>query len=308
MTIQKYLITIIQLLISFLCLFFIFDEIFSKNPNYEFRIISNYINLFYLIFIMFMGYMLNSFRLKIIVHDKISFLDILKANIISSFFSNINSLGSDIIRVYMFKKKMKLISSFTYVLCDRIIGVTSKLILIIISLLLLIKINFILIIFALLTLIFLVYFLFLKIIPFFIIKFKKHKFYKKIMFDETIFYKIAKTQKLLSLISVSLIAHFFQVLFIYLISFFYDNNILFMHSLLVGPITMVLSALPVSFGGWGIRELTMIAGYNFFDIQTEVALSISITIGLISLFVSFFLTVILFIINFINNLRTLNND
>ena len=81
-----------------------------------------------------------------------------------------------------------------------------------------------------------------------------------------------------------------------------------MHSLLVGPITMVLSALPVSFGGWGIRELTMIAGYNFFDIQTEVALSISITIGLISLFVSFFLTVILFIINFINNLRTLNND
>ena len=99
---------------------------------------------------------------------------------------------------------------------------------------------------------------------------------------------------------------YFQVMFIYLIRVYFENNIEFLYSLLIGPFTTAILSLPISFGGWEVREITMIQGYNLFNINPDTALIISITIGIINLIITFAFTVMVLILQFIKELSSVN--
>ena len=76
--------------------------------------------------------------------------------------------------------------------------------------------------------------------------------------------------------------------------------------MIIGPFVMAISSIPISIGGWGVRELTMIQGYNFFNIQADTALRISITIGIMNLLISFIFTIMILIIQFFKDLLKIN--
>lgn len=54
----------------------------------------------------------------------------------------------------------------------------------------------------------------------------------------------------------------------------------------VMPAVAVVSALPISVGGWGVREGMMVAGLAFFSVPPEAALALSICYGLAGLLVA----------------------
>jgi uncharacterized protein (TIRG00374 family) len=49
------------------------------------------------------------------------------------------------------------------------------------------------------------------------------------------------------------------------------------------PIALLASVLPISVGGWGSRELGLVALYPFFGTQPPVAMAVSIAFGLATL-------------------------
>ena len=56
--------------------------------------------------------------------------------------------------------------------------------------------------------------------------------------------------------------------------------------LLVVPITNLLTALPISIAGWGVREGVMIAGLGYLNVSAEAAFALSILYGILMLVVS----------------------
>jgi len=63
-------------------------------------------------------------------------------------------------------------------------------------------------------------------------------------------------------------------------------------------IVMFAASIPISFAGWGVREISAIYAYGAIGLKAEQALSVSIIIGLMSLFLLIALTVIALIIPF----------
>jgi glycosyltransferase 2 family protein len=55
--------------------------------------------------------------------------------------------------------------------------------------------------------------------------------------------------------------------------------------MLMQPVTLV-TALPISIGGWGVREATIVALFALVGVSSEAALALSVQIGLIGLIVS----------------------
>jgi glycosyltransferase 2 family protein len=50
--------------------------------------------------------------------------------------------------------------------------------------------------------------------------------------------------------------------------------------LLMLPVVLLLSSIPISFAGWGLRESVMVAGLGFAGIQAADALAISVSFGI----------------------------
>ena len=58
------------------------------------------------------------------------------------------------------------------------------------------------------------------------------------------------------------------------------DEVLWWHAVLVVPGTLLVSAIPVSLGGWGIRESSMVFGLTAFGVSDAGALALSIGFGL----------------------------
>jgi glycosyltransferase 2 family protein len=57
----------------------------------------------------------------------------------------------------------------------------------------------------------------------------------------------------------------------------------FVDVLLIIPVTNLITVLPISIAGWGVREAVIISGFGFLGINSEAALAISIFYGLLIL-------------------------
>lgn len=69
-------------------------------------------------------------------------------------------------------------------------------------------------------------------------------------------------------------------LMFYIIALGLDAPIGLLECLFVVPVFTVLASLPISYAGWGVRELSCVALLQFFGVPTETAVMVSIFYGL----------------------------
>lgn len=98
-------------------------------------------------------------------------------------------------------------------------------------------------------------------------------------------------------IFISLLIQFGAILIVYVISYDLEKLIDIRMLMLLIPGMTIITSLPITFGGIGLRELTFAAGFSLINISKDV----SIIIGLNYTILLFFVTGILLLINEIKN-------
>lgn len=81
----------------------------------------------------------------------------------------------------------------------------------------------------------------------------------------------------------SLSAQTFYFISVYFISLSAGAHFSFFDLMTVLPVITLVASLPVSFGGWGVREGAFVVGLGLIGIPTEMAFVISIEIGLLTM-------------------------
>ena len=81
----------------------------------------------------------------------------------------------------------------------------------------------------------------------------------------------------------SVVIHFMTCIMIYLLARGMEIELSFLQSLFLVPTIILISALPLSFAGWGIREGVMVYLLDHIGIAGSDALAISIAFGLVML-------------------------
>lgn len=84
----------------------------------------------------------------------------------------------------------------------------------------------------------------------------------------------------LFLFGVIFIGHFMLITAIGLLAYGLHIQLSFMQALIGIPIALLFSAIPITPGGWGIRESTMVVALGQFHVIPEAALGISILYGI----------------------------
>lgn len=82
------------------------------------------------------------------------------------------------------------------------------------------------------------------------------------------------------LVALSAAIHLLSVVVVMLLGWALELPITFFDSLIVVPTVILLTTLPVSVAGWGVREGAMVAGFGLLGITTEGALTLSVLFGL----------------------------
>jgi len=88
---------------------------------------------------------------------------------------------------------------------------------------------------------------------------------------------------LFKLILISLVAQLFFFIAIYLLSISASVNLGFLQIMTVLPVITLIASLPISIGGWGVREGAFVYGLGLLGVPMETAFLVSIQIGLISM-------------------------
>jgi uncharacterized protein (TIRG00374 family) len=85
---------------------------------------------------------------------------------------------------------------------------------------------------------------------------------------------------------LSFLIQLIQVLMLLFIAKSFKISIPFNVGMILIPIIFLISTIPLSFAGWGLRESAMIMGLGFFNISAINSLSISLAYGLLQIFSS----------------------
>lgn len=85
-----------------------------------------------------------------------------------------------------------------------------------------------------------------------------------------------------TLFMMAIATHFMNLVIIYILAQEVDMPVTFFEVLYLAPFPILASLLPVSIGGWGIREGAMVAAFSLIGIPAAKTLSASILFGLLS--------------------------
>ena len=88
------------------------------------------------------------------------------------------------------------------------------------------------------------------------------------------------------LISQAILAHGFFCLAIWLLANGIGAPLTVVESLLLIPPVLLIIMLPISIGGWGIREVSMVGFLSLAGVSTEAALTLSVEFGLLTIIAS----------------------
>ena len=210
----------------------------------------------------------------------------LKHYFIGSLFSQAmpSSIGGDAYRVITLAKKgHKKAHSFYSVLIDRVMGLFGLLLIITLGLF---NANFdfldnyllngisLLLIMGFLAIFFLM-FLYKLPLP-------KHKSINWLMILSEHFHQSFKGSiQIIRQLVISVFIHLFVVTAIYFIALSLGLHQPFWVFLLFVPISLLLTMIPISFAGWGIRESAMVFLFSLVGASNEVVLTMSVVYGLI---------------------------
>lgn len=103
------------------------------------------------------------------------------------------------------------------------------------------------------------------------------RYLKVLLLDKSLLARVALT---------SLIAQFSFFVSVYVLLNFTDTDLPFIDMITVLPLITLIASLPISFGGWGVREGAFIYGFGLLGVPMETAFLISVQTGLIGLLVT----------------------
>ena len=81
----------------------------------------------------------------------------------------------------------------------------------------------------------------------------------------------------------AIIGHFLMILSAYFLSLAFGINSLFWMWLVIMPVVILVTALPISINGWGVREFAMVHLWGLFGIAESEAFLISICVGIVAI-------------------------
>ena len=275
-------------IISISLIYIVFD-------NYGHDIVNTFklININFILIILFISiiqYLLSAYRWMYIsryTNLNISFVNSIRFYYISTFMNNIfpGGIFGDIFRIYYHaenkKEIFKLGRSFQSVIFERLSGQIMLLSFFIMSLSLYFILNQKYIAFLYLSILLLIVFYIFKYI--FKLKIKKYIYYKKYgqnflkVFTGEVFWR-------------HIILSFFVVIsyiLIYIISAIsLGLHIDYFAFLVFSPIILFSMTLPVSIGGWGVREFTALLVSFLLGLSASVSISVAIMYGVLNLICS----------------------
>jgi uncharacterized protein (TIRG00374 family) len=85
----------------------------------------------------------------------------------------------------------------------------------------------------------------------------------------------------LKLLALSLLGHVLASLAVFVLAEGLGEPLAFLDSLALLPSVILITMIPLSFAGWGIREGAMVVMFGFAGVTPEVALSLSVLFGII---------------------------
>lgn len=87
----------------------------------------------------------------------------------------------------------------------------------------------------------------------------------------------------LPVLGLSVVVHGLIVLTVYVIAIGLGLNVGLFESLVLVPAVILLSTLPVSLGGWGLREGLMVIALGLAGVPAEAALTVSVLFGIVQI-------------------------
>lgn len=231
-------------------------------------------------------------QVSIILGHRFTINFAIRIQLVGLFFNQIlpSTIGGDAYRIWQIKSKIGgFQDAINSIIGDRVVAFFSLLILISINILLL---NFAISYYLIIYLIMLMFVIF-------IFKFKKYRF-KSYQYLESInffqpltrfIYSIDSlfiSRKFILLVIISFIIHIMSSLIFFDISNSLNLDISINIFLIITPLILIITHLPISIGGWGVREGSMIFFLSRVGVHDESALAISIFTGLIQMLAGFF--------------------
>jgi len=293
---MKYLVLLAKLFCTGLLLYFVFRGIdFTQTKD----ILYSHKGLLILglgVFIMLVQNMIGGLRLKAIISIfdfKASSLFGIKLWFIGNFFSQIliSFVGGDAMRlVSLVRAGMPYGQSARAIFMDRVLGFVSLQILYFISVFYLLyllnagTVRWGIIGLGIISLVTIVMFFALGFMP---ARYHQIRYVGKILDLAAISrYLYAAKMETLYVLLLNCLVHLCNIVAIYVIAVALGANITFFNAFMIGIPVMYISMLPFSIGGWGLRENSMIIGFAILGLSSEIALSVSIIIGIAMLIAS----------------------
>jgi len=87
----------------------------------------------------------------------------------------------------------------------------------------------------------------------------------------------------LSLLLSALLASIILILGLQVLMIAFDVSITWSQGAAILPVVMLLTSLPISFAGWGLREGAMVLGLGIYGVPQETALALSLIYGILHL-------------------------
>ena len=280
---------IFKILISFVLIFFLFNLIDIESVSKNIKKFS-YLNFLFIFGMLFIQNLTLSFRwicLLKLMDIKMPFYNIISIYWSGLFFNQLmpSSFGGDLVKVIIATKTGHPFTSIsTTIVLERVIGLLvfcfiSLISLIFVELLIDNKLKMIIIgvpIFLISSILFV--FFFSKIVIFFI----PFQIVKKLINELVRGMKKLIIQKynFLLIVLTTVISHFCMFIIIYSLFKSLIMDFDFLIVLYVMPIVFIISSLPISIAGWGVREASMVGGFLLFAINPEISTIVSIIFGL----------------------------
>jgi len=94
---------------------------------------------------------------------------------------------------------------------------------------------------------------------------------------------------------------------IYIIAMQFNIDISFYFFVIIYPLIVIIQMIPISFAGWGLRELFLISILSFYGVSPEKAFALSVLLGILGIISSVPGIIFLFKLSIFNN-NSLNED
>jgi uncharacterized protein (TIRG00374 family) len=241
--------------------------------------------------------LLSTYRWKIILNQffiSVSYLNLLYYQWIGYFFNQVlpSSIGGDAFRIFYIKKgtNANLKDCTSSVIIDRIFGLITLILFVIITVPIvyqdidneLARWGVILLVLISVSAIF--SFFVVGSFADFLLKWKAVLFFNKI---SKLVRKLLLSKDIdFRLVITSIGIHINIILSMVSISYWMNPSINPLYVILIAPIATLLSVIPISIAGWGVRESAIVVGLGYYGVSAETALAISIIYGVVMIIVS----------------------